>query len=483
MGGELVRVRKLLRAGAGLVAASLVLLGGPARAASDYSDSAYRDHDLDNVSRSTARQTGEFTSPEYGSAFAFTAAESWLQAQGNQVGDARSGRVHGGLGQLLPGGAVGDPQHYYDLTPIRVQFLSRTGAKLSGRIWGADGKPKPGIVITTGSIQGTEHMYWWAARSLVAAGYEVFTWDVQGQGESESAGHRFGDPTPTADGVPSQQAANFTEGTIDALRFFLSTPDHPYLPKPRTVAEVDAAKAAAAANGEHLDWVNPGYAALDHTRLGIAGHSLGASAVSEVQQCSDAGSVWATVPVCQGTSFPIRAVVAWDRLTADGGIVPVVPGMDQEADGYFMNPQPAPQSPDPQAHLAAERAWEKAGLDTYAVTVRGGCHTEWTQIPWISAGTSYGTKLADFYTRAWFDRYVMGDRQATQRLLSGPKAEAPGTPDPADVAWNAHHFSTRYLGAFSLGRTRVTDLRVYAGLSKVGDWAGSNADREGRVLP
>lgn len=461
-----------------------VLAAVPQAAANDYSDPAYREHDLDNASRSSARQRGMFTSPEYGSAFVWSASESWLNAQTNQLRDLRTGRVHATLGQLLPGGAVGDPEAYHDREPIRIQFLARTGAKLSGRIWGADGdRPKPAVVITTGSIQGTEHMYWWAARALADAGYVVMTWDVQGQGESESTGHRFGDVTPTGDGMPSQQAANFYEGTIDALRFFFSTPAAGYRPLPRTEAEVAAAKATARANDEHLDWFNPAWGVVDRTRLGIAGHSLGAGAVSAVQQCSDQNT-GTLPPLCQGTTFPIRAVIGWDSLNASG-VTPVVPGMNQSADGYFLNPTPSPNAPSPTSSLGAYEAWKAAGLDTYSVSVRGGTHIEWTQIPYILPATAYGTKLASYYTLAWFDRYVQGDAaiaaDADRRLRDGPAASGPN--GETDVAWNAHHLSARRLSAFFLGGQEVRDLRSYAGLSRVGDWEGANADRVGREIP
>ena len=104
-------------------------------------------------------------------------------------------------------------------------------------------RPYPGVVITTGSIQGSERMYWWLAQDLAERGYVVLTYDVQGQGTSETlphendqvnalpfcnplappgAGEDFGCP-----GVPAQQDSNFVYGTQDALSFFLSTP-RPY---------------------------------------------------------------------------------------------------------------------------------------------------------------------------------------------------------------------------------------------------------------
>src|SRR3954465_15308762 len=57
-----------------------------------------------------------------------------------------------------------------------------TGQELTG--------PFPGVVITTGSVQGSERMYWWLAEALAERGYVVLTYDVQGQGTSETLPHQ-----------------------------------------------------------------------------------------------------------------------------------------------------------------------------------------------------------------------------------------------------------------------------------------------------
>jgi hypothetical protein len=225
-----LRTRPLLVAALALLSLAAVV---PLAQASGYDDPAYLQHDLDNLSRSTAsgRQLAYLTDPAYDAAFAPAAAESFLTNLGRQVADLPQGRVYATLGQLLPGGAVGDPTAYHEQTPTTVAFLSRTGAKLVGRVWSDGGPgPKAAVVVTPGSIQGTQHMYWWAARSLADAGYLVLTFDAQGQGESETFGHAAGDPTPTGDGVPFQQEANFVDGTVDALRFLYATPAAPYVP-------------------------------------------------------------------------------------------------------------------------------------------------------------------------------------------------------------------------------------------------------------
>jgi hypothetical protein len=452
----------------------------------NYSCADYRDHDLDNYTRARERQVSESMSPEYHRDFIGACADSHARSAAKQVNDAKKGRAYGGVGQATCWWSVGDAPSYFDVAPRRVHFLSRTGAKLQGHIWGSEAPgPRPGVVITTGSIQASDQMYWWAARALAARGYVVMTFDVQGQGQSETAGHEPGEIFPTPEGVPSQQAANFDNGTIDALRFFLSTPGKPY--RPQGWSSADAAQAKAAAEGEQVDWTNPGWGPLDRTRLGIAGHSLGASAVSKVQQCSDEGTKWQTLALCGGRSFPIRAVVAWDALSGDG-VTPVVPAMSQQADGYFLFPTLSPTPPDPRESLDGFNLWKSAGLDVFMYVVRGGTHIEWSQVPYTSA-TWYGAAMNAYYTLAWMDRWVPGDaatrEAAYTRLVEGPRGKASNP-------WSANHFSTRRFSAASINPPRLTatirpirntDLRRSAGRSRVGDWAGSNADRQGAFLP
>ncbi|HSP03971.1 MAG TPA: hypothetical protein VLR27_10740 [Acidimicrobiales bacterium] len=502
---------------AAVVAAAALL--APAATADTYEDPAYAEFDIENMSRSLGRQAEHLTDPEFHRDFAATAVESQVENAVDQVREAPNGRVYGGLGQVLPGGSVGDPKAYHEVTATEVNFLFRSGAKLEGHLFAPlDGTgPAPAVVITTGSIQGTQHMYWWAARTLARAGYLVLTWDVQGQGESETTPHAPGQVLPffdpgsdegyTDDGVPFQQAYNFHEGTIDALRFLMSTPDDPYVPGGWSAEELAAAHASHDPGSEPIDWVNPLWSAFDRQHIGLAGHSLGAGAVSNAQQCSDAGDRWQEIVDFCTRSFPIRAVVGWDRLQG-GDHVPVVPGMDQQADGYFFNPQPTTEAPTPEQQMervtgGAFADWRAAGVDTYTVTIRGGVHNEFIEVPYILPGTTYGRDLADHYTLAWMDRYVHPDpaRQAdaAQRLLAAPIPTTEERESGSALPWRANLMSARYAGAFSfhdvaptapakpgmrVGQTpppptlhEAVDLRAYAGLSPVGDWAGANADR------
>ena len=73
----------------------------------------------------------------------------------------------------------------------------------------------PGIVITNGSVQAPEQLYWFAAQTLAKAGYVVLTSDPQGQGQSDERGEapdeNEGSPAQT-DGRP------FFDGTRGRAR-------------------------------------------------------------------------------------------------------------------------------------------------------------------------------------------------------------------------------------------------------------------------
>src|SRR3954453_2317930 len=112
-----------------------------------------------------------------------------------------------------------------------VLFTARNGATLSGHVWATKAGPaqRPGIVITNGSVQADEQMYWYAAQALAKAGYVVLTFDPQGQGQSDVPG----EGADAQEGVPAQSDGRpFFDGTEDALEFFFSSAAHPYVPLP-----------------------------------------------------------------------------------------------------------------------------------------------------------------------------------------------------------------------------------------------------------
>src|SRR4051794_18597295 len=356
---------------------------------------AWQQRDLVNQYCATERLLDEVDSPAFGTTF--WSETPGIYADQNIAMLTDPAHPHVTLAQFVPGGTTTDPYRTIDRWTAAgrgrvdpVSFPADDGAKLNGYLFRPPAKangPYPGIVITTGSIQGYQQMYFWAAEGLAEAGYEVLTYDVQGQGTSDTLPDQAHCTGPDAcSGVPFQQSYNFYQGTEDALNFFFSAK-------------------------------NPGRAQLDTTRVGIAGHSLGASAVSEVGQCDPR----------------VKAIVAWDKLATTTGKcsekaarlpagAPASPSLKVPALGihseYFFNPESMSAPPDPHAQDAAYKQLTTAGTDSMIVQLRSSTHLEYTYVPYILPASRLGERVAFYYTRAWLDRYVKGDASAFHRLAA-----------------------------------------------------------------
>src|SRR4051812_32152960 len=238
---------------------------------------AWIQRDLVNQYCAFGRIRDQLASPAFGYGNLTVGGQLYAQQAEEQAGDGPN-HLHGGVTTLIPGSQGADPfravERWQQLTggrAIRVKFTSLDGAQLRGHIWlppKSVPKPRggyPGVVITDGSIQAYENLYYWAAEGLAQYGYEVMTYDVQGQGHSDLLPKNC---SPSdCPGVPYQQSYNFYQGAEDSLSWFLSK-------------------------------ANPAHNDIDPAQLGIAGHSLGASAVSWVGQCDKR----------------VRTIVAWDDL-------------------------------------------------------------------------------------------------------------------------------------------------------------------------
>lgn len=425
------------RAAACVAGVVLLGLGGgisPARAEGDPSPGSpeWVVRDAQNVEHSTGRWQDQYTSPAFGREATLGIVANFPNNVSDQI--AHPDRPMLTLGQWIPGGDVGDPfrLHWHDELNrgIRadIEYRNRDGARITGHVWAPHfgaGQTFPGIVITTGSIQAPEEFYWWAAQGLAEAGYVVMTYDVQGQGESETFGHHpdgsLWCDTGSCPGVPAQQAANFTEGTEDALDFFLSDD-------------------------------NPLRGLVDASRLGLAGHSLGASAVSLV---GNAATVYSQRASAQVTN-PVDAVVAWDNAAAPP--VPRVPTMGQNAD-YFLNPTPSPTAPDRDSKLGAYRAFKAAGIPTMQVALYGSTHLEWAYLPVLLPASVDGERVAFSDTRAWFDTFLKDDPSARARLTS-PTFD--GSADESAIG--AGHYDPvagRNIPYRIAGQSRADHLSIY----------------------
>ena len=305
---------------------------------------------------------------------------------------------------------------------IPVLFTARNGSTLSGHVWMTRSGPavRPGIVFTNGSIQAPEPLYWFAAQALAKDGYIVLTYDPQGQGYSDT----YGEGADRNDGVPSQQGEPFFDGTEDALDFFLSTPQNPYQPRPSCSSGTSHVDKQTARVKAGLDSAyNPLWRYLDTARVGLAGHSLGATGVSYVGQLDPR----------------VKAIVAFDDLldvTKPGSLsnfgqtITCASGSSRRpspirvskpalglSDDYGLAPQPFTSLPDPAAKLGPSRSLSAAHVDSGEIVIRGGTHYEFSYIPNQAFGATHrGMDMATWYLLAWFDLHLKGDRAAAARL-------------------------------------------------------------------
>ena len=218
-------------------------------------------------------------------------------------------------------------------------------------------KPRyPGVVIMHGGAANQE-MYWWAAEGLAESGYMVLTVNI---------------------------------GRTDDTHY--------------------------QATKDGLDWLvsdqNPHRAELNAKRIGLAGHSAGGVAVSQLGQ----------------EDRRVDAIVSWDR--AQSGQMPE--GLRIRTPALFMTadyncqkvpvclPQPYDTPPDPLGPGNKDEDFQRvraAGVDTMKIALRAAVHLDFTEWPELN-GSRYGAVTTLYYTRAWFDRYVKKRRRATKRLTA-----------------------------------------------------------------
>jgi hypothetical protein len=356
--------------------------------------------DTQNQYCASLRNRDQLASPAFGFGNVTQGASLYVDQTTDQLGDPSHPR--GGITTLVPGSKAADPfrtlkrwteQGRGRVAP--VSFPATDGATLRGHVFlppESVKQPKggfPGVVITDGSVQAYEQLYYWAAEDLATHGYEVMTYDVQGQGSSDLLPANCPDPSnalAACPGVPYQQNYNFYQGAEDSLSFFLSDK-------------------------------NPFRNELDKGRVGIAGHSLGAAAVSIVGQCDNR----------------VKTIVAWDNLDAitpadcstdvtipkeyRSGTLIHAPALALTND-YLFNTEPMTSPPDEHSKMAGYNQIKQAGLDTEIVTFRGATHLTYTYIPLVFQASELNERMASYYTVAWFDEHLKGQKSAFKRLTA-----------------------------------------------------------------
>jgi dienelactone hydrolase len=383
------------------------------------------ERDAENRAKS-AERAAEHQAPEYQAELRARGAQNAGEAAALQASDPER-NFSGNVCASNASGCAGDVR-LYDFQSrgrglvSRVLWTARNGSTVSGHVWATRSGPakRPGIVITNGSIQASEQLYWWAAQTLAKSGYVVVTFDPQQQGRSDA----FGDGIDVMEGYPSQTEGNtFYDWTQDGIDFLVSTPARPFCARPSRSGTSHCDKQRRRVQEGRNAEFNPFWEMVDPERIGIAGHSYGASGVS-----------W------MGQQDPrVDAVVAWDNLcmpsvpsdASDGpGSGPCLGGAPGDPPGMrvpslgitadtFTGMESRSSDPDPLERSQASLAFSKAGVDTGSIAIRGGTHFEFSYLPSTAfRATLRGIDLAAWYTNAWFDKYVKGDRTADRRLMT-----------------------------------------------------------------
>lgn len=287
---------------------------------------------------------------------------------------------------------------------------------------------------------------------------------------------------PIGDGGP------FFDGGTDALDFFLSTPRRPYVPRPsRTSNTSHAPKQARRAQQGLNAAFNPLFKRLDRDRIGLAGHSYGASATSYLAQADprvSAAVAWDAICVPRDSTKPELAAFGGSSTASILGIpLPTASAFPQECfgappgyapdpplrtptlglSGDYIAPAPLLTAPDRRFKAAVSKAFNAGGVDSGHIVIRGGNHLEWSWAP-VPAGTLRGVDLSAWYTNAWFDRYLKRDRTAIRRLLTDRWHRDQATPS-ADKNLFSELYASR-LDLHRRGGRRVIcgDLRTCAKL-------------------
>src|SRR4051794_32830016 len=257
---------------------------------------------------------------------------------------------------------------------LRTSFTDPEGQQLPARVFLPLRRrfrpPYPAVVVVHGG-SANQDMYDWGIEPLAEAGYMVLSFQV-----------------PTAENTGPTV---FPADTKAALDYLTSTP------------------AAPTKAGE----VNPRWKDLDRSRIGLAGHSAGGFAVSQV-----------------GQEDPrVSAIVSWDRAQSS----PMRPGLPLRTPALFVTadyncqrvpvcvPQPYTAPPDPHGPGDKDTDFQRlraAGVDTMTISLRAATHLDFTQIGAGGTGSRHGAAVAAYYTLAWFDRYLRHGRAARGRLTA-----------------------------------------------------------------
>ena len=235
-------------------------------------------------------------------------------------------------------------------------------------------------MITTGSVQAPETLYWGIAATLAKHGYVVLTYDTQGQGRSDTFGEGADQPgrRPLAGGPPVLRRHR-GRARLPAL-----DPGAPLRPAPelhRRGTDHSPKQDRRVADGPERR-LQPARATWS-TR---AGSGSPATRSAPARSPTSARSTIASTRSPPGTTCarpsrrrrPACAVGLRPRAPADPPITKPALGISND---YGLTPTPNTSDPDPEGANAGFPAYKDAGVDSMEFYIRGGTHYESSFIP------------------------------------------------------------------------------------------------------
>ncbi|HWA64750.1 MAG TPA: alpha/beta hydrolase [Mycobacteriales bacterium] len=360
---------------------------------------AWEARDRQNELCSTQRLTDELANP----AFVAMSAMEVAGSNPNEIfGDVTDPRLRSWGSVFVAGGdPFRVPTRWVALGRGQFQqfhYISTDGAEIDAELFSPN--PHPGrrypIVTFTPGLQESKEQAWWYGEGLAEAGYVVLIMDPQAQGDSEVTSHDT-DPSKKC-GIVCNVPTNDKPETHAAIDFAVSTPRHP--------DKYDVGR-----NGEHALPYNPLWQEVNRSEVGIAGHSLGASAVTPIGQQDPR----------------VKAVISYDNidLSLPSWLLPKIhaPALYFGTDykfPEFATPRLPGAFENPEQHWPAFDQMRKAGVDSMVITPRASTHYEWDQQSSVGAlpASRYGQLVSLYYSQAWFDYYLKHEQSGLRRLTA-----------------------------------------------------------------
>lgn len=303
-----------------------------------------------------------------------------------------------------------------------VTFTNRYGARLRGELYrppanfrdpvtGVSSEGPFPLVVIIPAFTTPRQGYRWAAQGLAESGYIVLAFDVQGSGQSDAApaaehcesGGAWTQPQEmgfrehgSCAGQPPSDPVNLVVGQVTpfvngdwsgASRIYEENAAN------YVFGALDAAK-----------WLLESEEPIDATRIGVAGHSIGAYAAMMV-----------------GNGDPLSrfdAAIAWDGYQPmNHAVRPSVPTMFQQSQQQAVKGPTylIPQDPEgfhPTRPTYAQ--FKSACVPTAFQVLDASAHGEWNYATGAT-GTALGERVAFHQSLAWFDRFLKGKTTAFTR--------------------------------------------------------------------